>query len=151
VTRLLQNPDLAVLTLFAGILLVYWECNRPGSILPGCAGTLLVLLSANSLLCLPLRSSALALLALGLVLLLIEIAYATRNLLAAAGILAIVAGLRLLGQPFAFLHVHIATALVAGGGFGVATLWLGKIALRARRNKRSHATLHGTATTYTID
>jgi membrane-bound serine protease (ClpP class) len=151
VTGLLHNPDLAVLTLFAGILLVYLECNRPGSILPGCAGTLLVLLSANSLLRLPLRPAALEMLAAGLALLLAEIAYSMRNLLATSGILAIVAGLRLLVQPFAFASVHIATALFAGMGFGVATLWLGKIALRARRNKRSRTALRGTATAHTID
>jgi membrane-bound ClpP family serine protease len=151
VTGLIASPDLAVLTLLTGILLVYWECNRPGTIVPGCAGTLLVLLSANSLLRMPLRPAALVLLTAGLALLLVEIAFSINNLLAALGVLAIVAGLRFLVQPFAFTHVHIATALFAGAGFGVATVWLGKIALRARRNKRSHASLHGTATAHTID
>jgi membrane-bound serine protease (ClpP class) len=137
ILHLLAFPDAAVLVLLAGILFVYLECNRPGSILPGCLGTLLILLSVDSLCRMPLRSTALALLASGLALLLIEIAVNARNLLAGAGILALIAGLASLLQPFAPARVHIPTAFVAGAGFGISTLYLAKIALRARRNKRS--------------
>ena len=44
-----MGPDLFLVLLVAGILLVYVECNRPGWVLPGCLGTLLVLLSGYAL------------------------------------------------------------------------------------------------------
>ena len=41
----LASPTLALLLLFAGILLIYIEFHRPGIVLPGTLGTILVLTS----------------------------------------------------------------------------------------------------------
>jgi len=136
IVLLQSNPDAALLTLVAGILLLYLECNRPGSILPGCFGTLLTLLSIDAFARMPLRPSALALAAAGAALVLAELAIPARNLVATAGAALFVLGLRTLIQPFAPARVHTPTALVAGAGLAAATLWLARIALRARRNKR---------------
>jgi membrane-bound serine protease (ClpP class) len=134
---LLANPEIALFTLLAGILLIYFECNRPGTILPGCLGALAVMLALFSLHQLPLRPSALALLAAGLAVLLLELAIPARNLLAALGMAAIAGGLATLVQPFAPAHVHTASAIAIALGFGIPTLWLSKVALQARRNKRT--------------
>jgi membrane-bound serine protease (ClpP class) len=131
------NPDVALLILFAGVLLIYFECNRPGSVLPGCLGALLTLLAVNAFAHMPLRTSALALAAAGIILILAELAIPARNLAAAAGTALLILGLRTLVQPFAPARVHTPTAFVAGAGFAASTLWLARIALRARRNKRS--------------
>ena len=136
---LLANPDVGLLTLFTGILLLYFECNRPGSILPGCLGALLVLLSLHSLAQLPLRPTALLLLATGTTLLLLELAIPARNLLAAAGIALNTYALATLVELFSPAHVHLLTAIFTSVGFGVSTLWLARIALQARRNKRTPA------------
>jgi membrane-bound serine protease (ClpP class) len=132
-----SNPDAALVTLFAGIMLVYYECNRPGSIVPGCLGALLTLLSINAFVHTPLEPSALALTVVGIALILIEVFIPTRNWLVAAGTTALIAGFATLVQPFAPARVHIPTAIVTGSGLSAATLWLARIALRARRNKRS--------------
>ena len=131
------SPDATLLALFTGILLLYLECNRPGSILPGCLGALLTLLSINNFAHLPLRPSALALIAAGTVLILAELVLPARNLLAAAGTGLFTVGLRTLLQPFAPAHVHTPTAIVVAAGLAASTLWLARIALRARRNKRT--------------
>jgi membrane-bound serine protease (ClpP class) len=144
--QLLANPDVAVLTLLAGVLLIYFECNRPGSILPGCLGSLFVLLSLNSLHYLPLRPSALALTAIGAALIALA-ALRLRILFAAIGIASLTDGLATLIQPFASAHVHLSTAIFSATTFGLTTVWLATIALRARSNKRSirHSIPHPSA------
>jgi len=137
VIALLANPDVAVLTLFAGILLIYFECNRPGTILAGCLGALLVLLSLHALSQLPLRPAAVALAAGGTAFTLLELAIPARNLLAVGGIALITYALATLLEPFRPAHVHLFTALFVAVGFGVSTLALSRIALQARRNKRT--------------
>jgi membrane-bound serine protease (ClpP class) len=134
---LLANPDTALVTLLAGILLIYLECNRPGLVIPGCLGTLAVMLSLFSLHRLPLRSVSLALVAAGIALLLLELAIPARKLLATTGIAAIACGLATLLQPFAPAHVHTAAAIAFAVGFGIPTFCLSKVALLARRNKRT--------------
>jgi len=133
----LADPNVALVTLLAGILLVYFECNRPGSIVPGCLGTLLILLSVNGLRQLPLRPSSLALAAVGTSLLLLELKFPVRNLSAAAGISILTFALATLPQPFTSERVHLSIALLVALGFGIPTFWLARIALHARRNKRS--------------
>ena len=133
-SSLLAHPDAALVTLLAGILLLYLEANRPGWILPGCVGALLALLSVYALGGHALHRPALALIALGISLTLAEIFRPTRNLLAVIGFLALCAGLVTLVVPPA--RIHPATALVFAAIFCTSTLWLGRIALLARRNKR---------------
>jgi membrane-bound serine protease (ClpP class) len=134
---LLANPDIALFTLLAGILLIYVECNRPGLIVPGCVGALAVMLSLFSLHQLRVRPSALALVAAGIVLLLLEVAIPARKLLAMVGIATIACGFATLVQLFAPAHVHTASAIAVSAGFGIPTLWLSKVALLAHRNKRT--------------
>ena len=70
--RALMNPDLTVLLLGLGGLLIYLEVNTPGGVVPGAAGVLLVLLAVYELLHLPLRWEALLMLAGAGVLLVLE-------------------------------------------------------------------------------
>jgi membrane-bound serine protease (ClpP class) len=137
------SPDAALLSLFAGVLLIYFECNRPGSIIPGCAGVLLALLSIDAFAHMPLRPLALALVAAGIVLILAELKVSARNLAAATGTALLIFGFRNLLQPFAPARVHTPTAIVAAAGFAASTLWLARIALRARHNKRSLSPVPG--------
>jgi membrane-bound serine protease (ClpP class) len=136
---LLGDPNVALVTLLIGILLIYLECNRPGIVLPGCLGALLVLLSVHTLRQVPLRPAALAFATAGTGLILLELAVRARNLLAATGILTLAFALATLPQPFTKQRVHLSIAIVVALGYGVPTLWLARIALRARRNKRTPA------------
>ena len=133
---LAAHPDLCLLMLLAGILLIYVECNRPGWILPGCAGGLLSLLALHELASFPLRPYAFVSIAGGMTLMLTEVLWRTWRVATAFGILLLTWGLRSLVQPSASSRVHLPVAFFVSLVLGLTTEWLGRIALRARRNKR---------------
>ncbi len=58
----LVNPNIALLLLVCGALLIYLEFNTPGTIVPGALGTLMVLLAIFGLNLLPIRFTAVVLL-----------------------------------------------------------------------------------------
>jgi membrane-bound serine protease (ClpP class) len=132
----LTNPDIAVLLLVLGGLLIYLEFNVPGTIVPGSLGTLFVLLSLFGLNLLPIRHTAIVLLLAAFVLMLLEAKYGSHGVLALAGITSLIFGLAtLVDGPIPELRVHTATAVGAGLGFGVITFGLAWIAFKARRGK----------------
>jgi membrane-bound serine protease (ClpP class) len=132
----LTDPNLAVLVLVIGALLIYVEFNTPGTIIPGTLGTILVLLAIFSLNLLPVRYTSVMLLVAAFVLLILEAKFATHGVLAAAGILSLVIGsLTLVDAPIPELRVHLATALSTGLAFGLITVFLLRLAIQARRSK----------------
>ena len=132
----LTDPNLAVLVLVIGALLIYVEFNTPGTIIPGTLGTILVLLAIFSLNLLPVRYTSVMLLVAAFVLLILEAKFATHGVLAAAGILSLVIGaLTLVDAPIPELRVHLATALSTGLAFGLITVFLLRLAIKARRGK----------------
>ncbi len=132
----LTDPNLAVLVLMVGALLIYVEFNTPGTIIPGTLGTILVLLALFSLNLLPVRYTSVMLLAAAFALLILEAKFATHGVLAAAGIVALVIGaLTLVNGPIPELQVHLATALSTGVAFGLITVFLLRLAVRARHSK----------------
>jgi membrane-bound serine protease (ClpP class) len=132
----LTNPDVAVLLLVLGGLLIYLEFNVPGTIVPGSLGTLFVLLSLFGLNLLPVRHTAIALLLAAVILMVLEAKFGSHGVLALAGVASLVFGLAtLVDGPIPELRVHIATAVGAGIGFGAITFGLAWIAIKARRGK----------------
>jgi membrane-bound serine protease (ClpP class) len=132
----LTDPNLAVLLLVLGGLLIYLEFNVPGTIVPGSLGTLLVLLSLFGLNLLPIRHTAILLLIAAVVLMVLETKFASHGMLALAGTISLVFGLAtLVNGPIPEMQVHTGTALGAGIGFGAISFGLAWIALRARRGK----------------
>lgn len=132
----LTNPDLAVLLVVVGGLLLYLEFNVPGTIVPGALGTLLLLLGIFGLNLLPVSHTAVLLLVAAMVLIILEAKFASHGILALAAIVALIFGLAtLVDGPIPDLRVHIATAIAAGISFGAISLALAWIALRARRSK----------------
>ena len=132
----LTNPDIAVLLLVLGGLLIYLEFNVPGTVVPGSLGTLFVLLSLFGLNLLPIRHTAIVLLLAAVVMMLLEAKFGSHGVLALAGIVSLIFGLAtLVDGPIPELRVHTATAIGAGLGFGSISFGLAWIALRARRGK----------------
>jgi membrane-bound serine protease (ClpP class) len=132
----LTNPNLAVLVLVVGGLLIYLEFNTPGTIVPGTLGTIMVLLALFGLNLLPLRYTSVMLLVAAFVLLILEAHFPSHGALATAGIASLVIGsLTLVDGPIPELRVALATALSAGLAFGLITVFLLRLALRARRSK----------------
>lgn len=132
----LMNPNLAVLLLVLGGLLIYVEFNTPGTIIPGALGTLLVLLAFFALDLLPVHYTAVGLLIAAFALLLLEVKFASHGVLAIAGIACMVFGLlTLVAGPIPEMRVHLSIALSCGIAFGLITVFLVRIGVKARRNK----------------
>jgi membrane-bound serine protease (ClpP class) len=122
--------------LVIGGLLIYLEFNAPGTIVPGALGTLLVLLSLFALNLLPVHYTAVMLLLAAAVLMVLEVKFTSHGVLALAGIVCLVLGmLTLVAGPVPEMRVHASTAVAAGVAFGLITVFLVRLAVRARRNK----------------
>jgi membrane-bound serine protease (ClpP class) len=133
-THLLTNPDFALLLLLAGILLLYAEFNRPGTVLFAAFGTLLVMFAFYGLAQHPINHLALTLACAGLVLVPLGLRFSSPNLFASVGALILICALP--GLTSDFPPIHLTTAIFVSLTFSFVTLWLGRIALQARRNKR---------------
>jgi membrane-bound serine protease (ClpP class) len=133
----LTSPDLDVLLLMCGGLLIYLEFNVPGTIVPGALGTLMVLLAIFGLNLLPVQHTAVLLLFAALVLMVLEAKFASHGVLGIAGVLCLVFGLAtLVNGPTPDMRVHFGVAAGAGVGFGAITFGLAWIAFKARQAKR---------------
>jgi len=133
----LTSPDLDVLLLVCGALLIYLEFNVPGTIVPGALGTVMMLLAVFGLNLLPVQHTSVLLLFAALALMVLEAKFASHGVLAFAGVVCLVFGLAtLVNGPTPEMRVHYGVAVGAGVGFGVITFALAWIAVRARRSKR---------------
>src|SRR5579872_5410676 len=125
----LMDPNLAVLILLAGALLIYLEFNTPGTIIPGALGTVLVLLALFSLNLLPVRYTSLALIVAALILMVLEAKFPSHGILAIAGTIVLILGtLTLVAGPIPEMRVQLATAIATGLAFGLITTFLIRIA-----------------------
>jgi membrane-bound serine protease (ClpP class) len=132
----LVDPNIALLFLVGGALLIYLEFNSPGTIVPGALGTLMVLLAVFALNLLPIRFTAVLLLVAALVLLLLEAKFGGHGVLAIAGIVCLTFGtLTLVAAPVPEMGVTPWVALALSIGFGGITVFLVRLAVRARRRK----------------
>jgi membrane-bound serine protease (ClpP class) len=132
----LVNPNIALLFLVGGALLIYLEFNVPGTIVPGALGTLMVLLAIFALGLLPIRFTSVLLLVAALVLLLLEAKFGGHGALAIAGIICLTFGmLTLVAAPVQELAVNPWVALAVSAAFGSITVFLVRLAVRARRLK----------------
>lgn len=132
----LVNPNIALLFLVGGALLIYLEFNTPGTIVPGALGTLMVLLAIFALNLLPIRYTAVLLLIAALVLLLLEAKFGGHGALAIAGIVCLTFGtLTLVAAPIPQMAVSPLVAVAISAAFGAITVFLVRLAVRARQRK----------------
>jgi membrane-bound serine protease (ClpP class) len=132
----LANPNLALLLLVGGALLIYLEFNVPGTIVPGALGTVMVLLAAFALDLLPIRHAAILLLLAAAALLVLEVKFASHGVLALAGIVCLAFGtLTLIDAPIPELAIRPWLAISLCTGFGIITVILLRLAVRARHSK----------------
>lgn len=127
------NPDHAILLLLCGILFIYAEFNKPGTIILGCFGALLMMFALYGLGPLPIRPSAVAAAFVGVALVGLGCRFQMLGRVAdIAGTLCIALGLvNLVVSP----PVHFLVAIVSAAIFSFVTGWLVRIALAARQNK----------------
>jgi membrane-bound serine protease (ClpP class) len=132
----LVDPNIALLMLVSGGLLIYLEFNTPGTIVPGTLGTLMVLLAIFGLDLLPIRYTAVLLLVAAFVLMALEAKFGGHGALAIAGIVCLTFGtLTLVAAPVPEMAVSPWVAIGVSAGFGGITAFLVRLAVRARRRK----------------
>ena len=123
----LVNPNIALLLLVGGALLIYLEFNTPGTIVPGALGTLMVLLAIFALDLLPIRYTAVLLLVAALVLMLLEAKFGGHGALAIAGIVCLTFGmLTLVAAPVPEMGISPMVAIAVSAAFGPSpSFWCG--------------------------
>ncbi|HTA80483.1 MAG TPA: nodulation protein NfeD [Terracidiphilus sp.] len=132
----LVNPNIALMLLVCGALLIYLEFNAPGTIVPGALGTLMALLGVFGLDLLPIRYTAVLLLVAAFALMALEAKFGGHGALAIAGIVCLLFGtLTLVSAPIPQMAVSPWVALAVSAGFGGITVFLVRLAVRARRMK----------------
>jgi membrane-bound serine protease (ClpP class) len=132
----LVDPNVAFLILAIGAISLYVEFNHPGAIIPGVLGVVFILLAVFALNLLPVRFAAVTLLLASMAFFVLEAKFATHGILGIAGVgLLALGGLLLVDGPIPELRVKWITSVSVAVPFGVITVFLMTIALRARRNK----------------
>jgi membrane-bound serine protease (ClpP class) len=132
----LVNPNISLLLLVAGALLIYLEFNTPGTIVPGALGTLMVLLGIFGLDLLPIRYTAVLLLVAAIVLMVLEAKFGGHGALAIAGSVCLLFGtLTLVAAPIPQMAISPLVAIAVSAGFTGITVFLVRLAVRARRRK----------------
>jgi membrane-bound serine protease (ClpP class) len=138
ILNVIADPNIAYLLMMAGVLGLYIEFTHPGVVFPGVAGAICLLLALTALQVLPLNTSGLALLALGVVLLAAEAFLPTFGLVGVGGLVAF-----LLGSLFLFdarTGVAVARSLVFSVGGTVAAIMLvvATLVVRSQRARAAH-------------
>lgn len=129
----LSDPNLAFLLVILGALGIYWEAHAPGMFLPGILGVLLLCTGAYGLYEDSPTWYGLTLLILAVFLLTIELKYYTHMVSGLAGTILLVFGaLALLQGP---RRITPATAIPISIAFGIITIFLGFLGVRARKSK----------------
>ena len=98
-TPLHLRPNAALVLLTAGVALIYWELNRPGTILPGALGLLFALLAVASMAARGVAAGGVVLVVIAASLLLVDLLRPTPILVAVAATLALIFGFRGLLTP----------------------------------------------------
>ena len=138
ILNVIADPNIAYLLMMAGVLGLYIEFTHPGVVFPGVAGAICLLLALTALQVLPLNTSGLALMLLGVALLGAEVFLPTFGLVGVGGLVAF-----LLGSLFLFdagTGVAVARSLVFGVGGTVGAIML-VVATLVVRSQRARAAL----------
>ncbi len=132
----IMDPNVAFVLLIIGALALYAEFNHPGAVVPGTIGVIFILLAAFAINLLPVRFAALGLILLAFALFILEAKFAAHGVLAIGGIVSLtLGGLLLVDSPIPEMRVHLLTALAVSIPFGLITVFLMRIALKAHANK----------------
>jgi membrane-bound serine protease (ClpP class) len=136
VLGVLMNPSVTFLIFAIGMMLIYFEFNHPGTVVPGVVGVILVLLSIFALNILPTRFGALALIIGAFVMFALEVKFTSHGLLGLGGTVMMILGAMLLVDgPIPQMRVGFWTALAVSVPLSLITIFLMTIAYRAFHNK----------------
>jgi membrane-bound serine protease (ClpP class) len=131
-----SDPNVALVLLVIGALLIYAEFVHPGFYVAGATGAVMLLLGLSALSVLPINWLGAALLILALVMFVLEAKFVTHGVLTAGGATCMILGaVMLIDSPFPELRIHLSTAISVALPFALITAFLLSLAVRARANK----------------
>ncbi len=138
VLNVIADPRIASLLMMAGLLGLYIEFTHPGIAFPGVAGAICLILALAALHVLPVNTSALALLLLGVALLVTEAFLPTFGVVGAGGLIAFVLGaLFLFDAAETGVVVPKSLVLGVGGTAGGIMLVVATLVARSQRARAS--------------
>jgi membrane-bound serine protease (ClpP class) len=133
VLNVIAHPNIAYLLMMAGLLGLYIEFTHPGLAFPGVAGAICLVLALAALHVLPVNTSALVLLFLGIALLVAEAFLPTFGVVGAGGLIAFLLGSLFLFDADTGLAVPRSLVFGVGGTFATIILIVGTLVVRAQR------------------
>jgi membrane-bound serine protease (ClpP class) len=128
---IITNPAMAYILMMVGIYGLILEGYNPGALVPGVIGGISLLLALYAFQILPVNYAGLALIALGLALIAVELFVPSFGILGVGGIVAVMAGSVILFDTD-IPEFRLNSGLIAGMGFGSALVFGGVIWLAAR-------------------
>jgi len=132
----IADPNIALILLVIGALLIYVEFSAPGMIAPGVIGAILVLLGLSAISVLPINWLGAALLLTAAALFVLEAKFASHGVLGTGAAVCMVLGaVMLIDSPLPEMRVHWQTAVALALPFSIITAMLVSLVVRARRNK----------------
>jgi membrane-bound serine protease (ClpP class) len=130
----LAHPQIAYLLLTLGTLGLTIELWNPGSILPGVAGGIFLLLAFFAFQVLPVSYAGIALIFFGIVLLILEIKVTSFGLLGAGGVLSLFLGsVMLIDSPLPELQVGLRLIVPITIAMSAILIFLVRLAVQAQR------------------
>jgi membrane-bound serine protease (ClpP class) len=136
VLNAIADPNIAYLLMMAGILGLYMEFSHPGTIFPGVAGAICLLLAFASLQLLPINYTGLALMAFGVALLVGEAFFPSFGVLGIGGIVSLALGsLLLFDTPTSDFGVDRSIVFTAVGTIGSFVLAVSYLVFRSQKAK----------------
>lgn len=133
--HLIAHPNVAMLLMSLGGILIYAEISTAGFGFAGIAGAISLILAFISLQVLPIQTGALALLVLGLILLFAELFVTTKGALAIGGIVSLMLGFLWLVDP-AQSDLRVSYGLLIGMGLALSSAIFGLswLVIRMKKN-----------------
>jgi membrane-bound serine protease (ClpP class) len=129
----IANPEIAYLLMTLGMIGLTVELWNPGAVLPGVAGALSLLLAFFALQVLPMNTTGLLLVLLGIGLLVLELKLPS-GVLGIGGTIALVIGSIMMTGNVLGVSVGLGVIIPAALAFAIIFLFLGRLALTAYRH-----------------
>ncbi|CAN5725329.1 nodulation protein NfeD [soil metagenome] len=132
----IAHPQVAYLLLTLGMLGLTVEFWNPGSIFPGVAGGICLLLAFFALQVLPVNAAGVLLLLLGIILLILEVKVASFGVLATGGVIALFFGsLMLIDSPLPEMQIGLRLIIPITLSVAGILLFLVRLAVQAQRQR----------------
>jgi membrane-bound serine protease (ClpP class) len=130
------EPNIALVLMALGALGIFVEFNHPGIIVPGVVGAIALILGLFAITILPVSLTGALLIALAFTLFILEAKIMTHGILAFGGIVSMVLGaVILIDSPIPEMRVRLGTALALALPMAVITVFLLRLAMKARAAK----------------